>query len=87
MNTLNFKSLKSVNLIVGFATLLVFTFTSCEDKVENPLATGTAPAFTLTSLENNQVSLSDYSNKVVVLFFFGNISHFFLPLTSFFFPF
>ncbi|NJK94094.1 MAG: TlpA family protein disulfide reductase [Bacteroidales bacterium] len=31
-----------------------------------------SPGFTLTSLSGSQVKLSDYSNKVVVLFFFGN---------------
>lgn len=31
-----------------------------------------APAFTLSDLGGNQVKLSDYKNKVVVLFFFGN---------------
>lgn len=34
--------------------------------------TNTAPDFSLTSLDNKTVKLSDYSNKVVVLFFFGN---------------
>ena len=31
-----------------------------------------APAFTLKSLEGSDVSLSNYKNKVVTLFFFGN---------------
>ncbi len=31
-----------------------------------------APAFTLTSLTGGDVSLSEFNNKVVVLFFFGN---------------
>lgn len=31
-----------------------------------------APAFTLTSVDGNTVSLSDFEDKVVVLFFFGN---------------
>lgn len=31
-----------------------------------------APAFSLKSLSGSDVKLSDYSNKVVVLFFFGN---------------
>lgn len=34
--------------------------------------TTTAPDFSLTSLDGNTVKLSNYSNKVVVLFFFGN---------------
>jgi peroxiredoxin len=36
------------------------------------LVTGTAPVFTLKSLNGSDVSLSDFTNKVVVLFFFGN---------------
>jgi peroxiredoxin len=49
-----------------------------KQKVETllgPSAPGSmqsAPGFTLTSLDGNQVKLSDFSNKVVVLFFFGN---------------
>lgn len=31
-----------------------------------------APAFTLKSLSGSDISLSNYANKVVVLFFFGN---------------
>lgn len=31
-----------------------------------------APSFTLTSLSGSDISLSDYNDKVVVLFFFGN---------------
>ena len=31
-----------------------------------------APDFTLTSLEGNSVSLSDYAGKVVYIFWFGH---------------
>jgi len=37
-----------------------------------PPVSGNAPAFELNSLSGSKVKLSDYSNKVVVLFFFGN---------------
>lgn len=37
-----------------------------------PANANTAPDFTLTSLTNTTVKLSDSKNKVVVLFFFGN---------------
>ena len=37
-----------------------------------PEAKNLAPLFTLTSDTGGSVSLSDYENKVVVLFFFGN---------------
>jgi peroxiredoxin len=61
----------------SIATLLLFTlvFSSCskDDDALNPLEVGAvAPAFTLTSLEGGSVSLSNFNNKVVVLFFFGN---------------
>lgn len=60
----------------SIATLLIFAlvFSSCsKDEYTEPLEIGSdAPGFTLTSLEGNDVSLSGFSNKVVVLFFFGN---------------
>lgn len=37
-----------------------------------PGSTTKAPDFNLNSLDNGQVKLSNYSGKVVVLFFFGN---------------
>jgi len=66
-------------LLAGKAilSLLIFAlaFASCskdEDVIE-PIAMGsTAPAFTLKSLDGADISLSNFNNKVVVLFFFGN---------------
>jgi len=56
--------------------LLVFAlfFSSCtKDGNTEPLEPGSdAPGFTLKSLDGSDVSLSGFSNKVVVLFFFGN---------------
>ncbi len=55
--------------------LLIFTLaSSCtEDEMNEPLAIGsTAPSFTLKSLDDSDVALSNFNNKVVVLFFFGN---------------
>jgi peroxiredoxin len=37
-----------------------------------PSTVGNAPGFTLKSSDGNDVSLSQFANKVVVLFFFGN---------------
>jgi peroxiredoxin len=60
----------------SIATLLIFAlvFSSCsKDDNTEPLEIGSdALGFTLKSLDDNDISLSDFSNKVVVLFFFGN---------------
>jgi peroxiredoxin len=62
----------------SIVTVLIFSlvFSSCttdDDEVMEPLEMGsTAPAFSLKSLDGANVSLSGFSNKVVVLFFFGN---------------
>lgn len=64
-----------------FLGLFVLTLVSCSSDSDNnsstttPPTSGTttkAPDFTLNSLDNGQVKLSDYTGKVVVLFFFGN---------------
>ena len=75
----NKKQTLSPLLLAGKAilSLLIFAlaFGSCskdEDVIE-PIAMGsTAPAFTLKSLDGTDISLSNFNNKVVVLFFFGN---------------
>ena len=61
----------------AIAIILVFTLalSSCskDDEITEPLEMGTdAPEFTLKSLDGDDVSLSNFTNKVVVLFFFGN---------------
>jgi peroxiredoxin len=63
--------------IKSIATILVFALvlSSCtkDDDNMDPLEMGTdAPGFTLKSLAGSNVSLSNFNNKVVVLFFFGN---------------
>lgn len=48
--------------------LTIFIFTSVADAIE---VGDEAPDFTLESLDNGTISLSDYKGKVVYLFFFG----------------
>ncbi len=61
--------------IMAVILILTFALFSCskEDDISEPIdSLTTAPGFTLKSIEGTNVSLSDFSNKVVVLFFFGN---------------
>ncbi|MDP3311921.1 peroxiredoxin [Lutibacter sp.] len=69
-------------LKASLVALLLIALNSCsgdDDSSNNtttPPPTGsngvTAPDFSLTSLDNTTVKLSDSPNKVVVIFFFGN---------------
>ena len=55
--------------------VLTLALSSCskKDEISELVEMGTvAPDFTLKSLEGDDVSLSNFNNKVVVLFFFGN---------------
>lgn len=64
-------AIKSIAIILVFA----LTLSSCskDDDTIEPIEMGTdAPEFTLKSLTGSDVSLSNFDNKVVVLFFFGN---------------
>jgi peroxiredoxin len=65
-----------IPILKPFGIFLVFALivSSCSnDDDPMPIETGSvAPQFTLQSLTGTDVSLSDFSNKVVVLFFFGN---------------
>lgn len=66
-----FPAMKKAAILLS----LLAIFSSCtkdEATSEPPLTNATAPAFTLSALSGSQVKLSDYTNKVVVLFFFGN---------------
>lgn len=63
------------NISLALIAITALTFSSCsKDEEEDPIdTTGTsAPAFSLKDLSENTVQLSDFQNKVVVLFFFGN---------------
>lgn len=68
-------------LKITFVALIMVLLNSCSGSDDDtspttttPTTSGTttAPDFSLTSLDSKTVKLSDYSNKVVVLFFFGN---------------
>jgi peroxiredoxin len=69
---------KMIKLTLVVFALIVLNSCSSDDDNSSTTApptsgtTTTAPDFSLTSLDNKTVKLSDYSNKVVVLFFFGN---------------
>jgi len=79
--------MKQVHAIIncGFSTILiksifflfvVFAFNACqiEDDDFSGITGSKAPGFVLTSTDGNQVSLFNYNNKVVVLFFLGTDS-------------
>ena len=68
---------------LGFAVVLVMlsSIISCStmapdvDEMMDPDETdpiGTAPDFTLTSVDGGEVTLADFSGKPLVIFFFGN---------------
>lgn len=68
-----FNALSMTSKAIIFSLLAVFALVACDDEMKDPIEMGTtAPAFTLKSLDGANVSLSDFNNKVVVLFFFGN---------------
>lgn len=70
----SFSSIIPAIKSIAILLLIAFALSSCskDDNIE-PLEMGTeAPGFTLKSLAGNDVSLSNFTNKVVVLFFFGN---------------
>lgn len=70
--------------IVAFFSIITILCSSCsgDDSSSSPIAnpsptptpgaTTKAPDFSLSSIAGTQVKLSDYSGKVVVIFFFGN---------------
>lgn len=79
------QSIKSI-AIVAFLSVIAVSFSSCSSddsgSPSSPIGTPTptptpdtttkAPDFSLTSSDGNQVKLSDFAGKVVVVFFFGN---------------
>lgn len=70
----NLRTAKYVTVVLMFSLLI--SFSSCsKDETADPIETPTgtvAPSFELKSLTGSTVKLSDFKNKVVVLFFFGN---------------
>ncbi len=68
------KQFGAISAKLTFILTVLFLFSACEkdgDPVA-PLIDGEAPSFTLSSADGSLIKLSDYKNKVVVLFFFGN---------------
>lgn len=63
------KKLLFISPII-LALLLACSSSSTSTGIEEAVGVD-APSFTYTSLSNTQVSLSDYSGKVVYLFFYG----------------
>lgn len=64
--------IKLKGLIVGFILLCLFlTITGCERKERKAIIGAPAPQFTLTNLNGQKVSLSDYSGKVILLDFWA----------------
>jgi peroxiredoxin len=66
-------------LKVALGALFLVVLNSCSSDSETnktvttqDASSTTAPEFSLTSLDNKTVKLSDYKNKVVTLFIFGN---------------
>jgi len=65
--------LASKTLVILLIFALSFSSCSKDEIATDPLAMGSnAPSFTLKSLDGTDVALSNFNNKVVVLFFFGN---------------
>lgn len=65
------QAIKSMAILLVFA--LALSSCSKDDDMDEPLEMSAgAPEFTLKSLAGSNVSLSNFENKVVVLFFFGN---------------
>jgi peroxiredoxin len=66
--------LRVTKVALLLAVLLTFIPAACENKDtdEMPLTETAAPSFTLISSDAMNISLSGFSNKVVVLFFFGS---------------
>ncbi len=63
------------SIILNILTLTILTLAACSsiNNSDEPIEVGNkAPEFTLQSLAGNQVKLSDFSGKVVLLFIFGN---------------
>ena len=63
---------KIIRLLSVFMIFFTLIFISCNDEDSSIVIGSKAPEFTLSSSTGSEVKLSDYKNKVVVLFFLGN---------------
>ncbi len=72
----SFRTLAQASGLIATILIFALVFSSCskdDDVIMESMEVGsTAPAFSLKSLDGANVSLSNFNNKVVVLFFFGN---------------
>ena len=62
-------------IILNISTIAVFALIACSsiNNSDDPIEIGAkAPDFTLKSSEGTDVKLSDFSGKVLLMFFFGN---------------
>ena len=61
--------------ILNLSIIGMFMLSACSNILnsDEPIDVGTkAPGFTLQSSEGTEVKLSDFSGKVLLMFFFGN---------------
>ncbi len=72
MNLLKNKKIQFISTLTIVALALVLSSCTKDNSLKPAEQGGSAPGFTLESVSGGSVSLSDYSGKVVVLFFFGN---------------
>ncbi len=59
-------------VLLFFFALALWSCSKDEEKTDPVVIGESAPSFTLKSLDGSDVALSNFTNKVVVLFFFGN---------------
>lgn len=64
--------LNTLTLTLALLFSIVTLISSCSKDDQTEPLMGEAPGFTANSLGGNEVMLSDYAGKVVVLYFFGN---------------
>lgn len=63
------------SIILNLSIIAIFALSACSSILnsEEPIKVGkSAPDFALRSSEGLEVKLSDYSGKVLLMFFFGN---------------
>ncbi len=69
-----FKKRLTALKLLALVSVIFFAFSSCQKDADPiiPVTGEMAPDFSLKALDMSQVMLSEYDNKVVVLFFFGS---------------